>query len=326
METRLNTSTQYSHFIGVDISKYSLDIHILPNNKILKLPYTNQGMEILIAEIKRLGKDVIVGFESTGGYERQLLYVLSANNISFVLIKPTNIRNFAKAQGYLAKTDKIDSKIIADYLCKLKPKLQEYINKNHDKIRELVVRKLQLTKELSIEKTRLTQNNDIEVKESILRHIKYLKDEIKIIESKIDEMITSNEKLSQTSRILESFKGCGKQTSQLLVGLLPEIGRINTKQIASLCGLAPMNNDSGSYVGRRVICGGRKYVRNALYMAIISSIRYNPVIRSKYEYLIKKGKPKKVALVACMRKMIITLNAMVRDNSLFEPNKSFCCS
>lgn len=146
MNTTLNTSTQYRHFVGVDISKYSLDIHILPNNKILKLPYTNQGMNSLISEIKSLGSDVIVGFESSGGYERELLYKLSQNSISFVLIKPTNIRSFAKASGYLAKTDKIDAKVISEYMSKVEIKPNKYITTDYDKIRSLVIRKLQLKK------------------------------------------------------------------------------------------------------------------------------------------------------------------------------------
>ncbi len=314
----MNTNTPHTHIIGIDISKEKLDIYILANNNLLNLPYTNQALNELVRLIRKIGGDVIVGFEATGGVERRLMYRLSKEGIRYVILNPRQVREFAKASGIMAKTDKIDARLIAEFISKIQPKTNTELNLKQDILRELGVRREQLIDMLIKEKIRLKQTTNDWIIRSIKKTIKMLEKEIERIDSQMKKMIEFDEEKRKQKEVIKSMISCGEITANMIISMLPEIGKVNGKQISALYGGAPINYDSGKYRGRRIIQGGRKVVRSALYMAVISGIRFNPILREFYERLIRKGKPKKVAITACMRKFIVILNAMVRDSRKFS--------
>lgn len=318
----MNTATNYTtNIIGIDISKERLDVYILPDNKLLKLAYTNQGLDEFMKVVKESSYDVIVGFESTGGLERRLMYRLSKEGINYAIINPRQIRDFAKASGILAKTDRIDAKVIAEFVSKIKPKENKELTQQQDILRQLSIRRNQLIDILTKEKTRLEQIENALIIRSIKKMIKYIEKEIESIDSEIRRHIDANTEKSKQKEIIMSMICCGEITANTIISNLYELGRLNRKQISALCGVAPINHDSGKYEGRKIVKGGRRIVRNALYMAVISGIKFNPVLKEFYQRLVCKGKPKKVALTACMRKLIVILNAMVRDGEIFKLEK-----
>ncbi len=266
----MNSNITTAHIIGIDISKEKLDVYILHDNKLLNLPYTNQALNEIIRLIKSIGSDVIVGFEATGGLERRLMYKLSEEHISYVILNPRQVRDFAKASGIMAKTDKIDARLIAEFLNKLQPKKNTELSLKQDTLRELTVRRHQIIDMLIKEKTRLKQTTNALIIKSIKKTIKVLEKEIESIDSEIEKITEAEEEKKKQKEVIKSMVCCGEITANIIISMLPEIGKLNGKQISALCGVAPTNYDSGKYEGRRIIQGGRKIVRNALYMAVIS--------------------------------------------------------
>lgn len=316
--------TQNNEFIiGIDVAKSKLDIFILPSSEHFVIDNKKSDITKFFAEFlkKHELKNVkMCVMESTGGYEKLLAKLLTKMEFPVHIAHPNQVYHFAKSRKLFAKTDKIDSRILAYFGELLDLESSSLLTEQEELLKQLASRRLQLTDTLTIEKCRLKDHLAKDTRRSIIRFIKLIKREIELIENKIKELIESNEKEKERADLLQTLKGIGKQTAHLLVALLPELGKLTRSQIALLTGLAPKNNDSGSKKGYRAIQGGRFYVRKSLYMPALCAIRYNEPLKTYYKKLVDKGKQPKVAIVAVMRKMIITLNAMLMKNESWNPS------
>lgn len=306
--------------IGVDTGAKQLDIYIRPLNIYFSVDNDEKGIKHAIKDIKK-HKPTRVIIEATGRLEQAFVIACDKAELPYVVANPIHIRKFAGAIGQLAKTDKLDAQLIAHYGDKLKPELTKIKPKLIREIGDVVTRRNQLTKLQSMEKNRLSRMPKILAK-SYQNVLKTLADEIKIMDEWLDNLIENNPQYQAKKTLLQSVPGIGKVASTTLLSYLPELGTLNAKQVAALVGVAPINKESGLYKGQRKIAKGRHQVRTALYMAIMSAIQCNPVIIETYQRLLKRGKIKKVALIACVRKMLIILNSMIRDNKPWEVNYS----
>ncbi len=297
--------------IGIDVSGRFLDIHILPEGNGRR--FTNDASSI--SKVVELAGDQQVGFivmESTGGLETALVAECGVARIPTVVMNPRQIRDFARSMGRLAKTDAIDAEVIARFGSALSPEPRILADEQSRDLKALVTRRQQLTEMRSAETNRLKRAQPA-VQERLRRHIEYLTQELEDIDREIGELIRESPIWSEKAELLRDVPGIGSVSCLTLVGALPELGRLNRQQIAALVGVAPLNRDSGAYRVRRSSWGGRSRVRQVLYRAALSARVYNPVIRAFYERLVAAGKPAKVALVACMRKLLTIVNAMLRD-------------
>ena len=299
-------------YIGIDVSKANLDIFIFPNNKYMQFTNDAQGIQKLLNKI-RLFPNVLVVMESTGGYEVQVSLALSKVDLEVCVVNPRQVRDFAKASGKLAKTDRVDAKIIALFANKMELKANIFYNEEHQKMVANQARRSQLIEMIIAEKNRLDKATP-EQRDSIHRVLELLEKELKLIEAAQELLIISNHSLAEKKKILSSVKGVGTITATALLCELPELGTLSSKQIAALAGLAPFNRDSGTLKGKRTIWGGRASVRKALYMPTLVAIKYNSKIRDFYQKLCLAGKAKMTALIACMRKLLVIMNAMLRNN------------
>lgn len=302
-------------WVGVDICQAHLDIHILLTNESFQYPNSSPGIENLIEKLTAFS-DVRVVFESTGGLERLLISSLNAAKISMAMVNPRKVRAFATALGN-AKTDALDAHVIALFAQSLKP--EPLVVSNHDSqvFSGLVKRRRQLITMRVAEQNRLSRAPQA-VKADIEEHIAQLTERIETLSLAINEQARQQKDWKRKHKILLSFPGVGEVTAALCLAELPELGQLNEKAIARLVGVAPLNHDSGKHQGKRMIQGGRAHVRSGLYMAALVASQKNPIIREFYERLLKRGKLPKVALTACIRKTLIILNAMIRDNQLWK--------
>lgn len=307
-------------FVGVDVSKKYLDVHIFPENKSLREKNDSNCFDKLSQHFSKYRVEQIV-CESSGGYEHNFFNYLNENNYKTWIVDPKRIKGFIVSEGVKAKTDKIDAKMIAKFASKTKC---EYIKQNksveYKELKELVRRKTEVTIMVSDEKRRLKGPTTIYSKNRISKHIDFMQEEIKELNIRIDFIIDKNEEMKEKAKILESMPGIGKATSACLISHLTELGTIDSKKISSLIGVAPFNRESGSFIGVAKISGGRPIPRKALYMAALTASRSNPKLKMFYNKLIKSGKKPKVALIAVMRKMIVILNAMVKNNKMWNEN------
>jgi transposase len=301
-------------YVGIDISKEKLDVYILPNHKYLQFANNCNGIKKLITKLQFF-PNALIAIEATGGYEKQSAEALTKANLQACVLNPRQVRDFAKGLGKLAKTDKIDAEMLALFAEKVQPKPNVNCDENQRIIAEYVDRRSQLIKTINMEKNRL-ENVSKEIKKSIIRVIKMLEKELEKIILVQKKLIQENVTYSQKDKILQSIKGVGVAVSSEIIANLPELGVLGRRQITALVGLAPINHDSGRMKGKRAIRGGRISVRCMLYMATISGIRYNPKIKEFYQRLRATGKLPKVAITACMRKLLITMNAMIKKNEL----------
>jgi len=299
--------------IGMDVSKDKLDIYFLSEQRHASWENTCQGIKAGIKHLKGQFFSGVVVMEATGGYERAIQTQLIESGYAVHVAQPLRVHHFIKQKGYFAKTDKLDAKAIAEYGAQEEVKGSTKLDKAAVERGDLSSRRAQLVEQLSTEKCRLKAHLSLVVKRSIKRGIKSLELEIIRIEEALEKLIEADERAKLASELLMSFKGVGKTTAHVLLSELPELGTLNRREIACLSGLAPRNCDSGRKQGKRMIRGGRGYVRKILYMCALSSISHNPSMRDFYQRLKEAGKASKVCLTAVMRKMIITLNAMVRD-------------
>ena len=307
----------YDNTIGIDIAKDFFDICFLPSKRTLKLPNNTIGFKKLL---KLIPSDCFrVVMEHTGGYQKPLAKFLLSNNIPVSVINPCRARFFAKSLGRIAKTDKIDAYMLALYGSVNKPELSELETPNIDKLRQMVHRHNQLVKMITSETNRLEKETDKDLKRSCACVLKALNKELDRINEEIKLHIESDNELKHKKEVLERVSGIGKETSSMLLGLLPELGTVSRREIASMVGVAPMNRDSGQKQGHAYISGGRKDVRYGLYMpTLTAATRYNPVIKAFYARLISKGKPAKVALTACMRKLLVHLNSLLARECVLQ--------
>lgn len=299
-------------YIGIDVSKARLDVMGTRWKSAESYENSRKGIMKLM---KRLGKEKpsLAVMESTGGYERGVAKALQALEVKLAVMNPWQTSNFAKSLGLRAKTDKIDAGVLASFAEAVKPLETKISSDEEFELKQLVLRRQQLVAQKVQEKNRLEHASPV-VATSIRKMIKVLSAEIKQIKGKIESLIKKNELLSEKVELLKSAKGIGAITAYSLCLLLPELGVLGRKQISALVGVAPFNRDSGGSVGQRRISGGRSEVRSVLYMATLTAIRSNTKIKDFYKKLTSKGKKKKVALVACMRKFLVCLNAMVKTN------------
>ena len=304
-------------YVGVDVSKDTLEVALGKDGQIQQFPNSSRGLRRMINLLKKF-EPVLVVVEASGGWERPLLEALCSNGIPVARVNPRRVRRFAEAAGHLAKTDRLDARVLAHFGEAMKPAPYTLPDQNRQHLVSLVRRRRQLLTMRTAELNRL-KTAPHRIKERIERHIKWLNDEIKAVEKEIDELIDQIPEYKEKVEVLESTPGIGRVTAVTLVAEVPELGKINRKQIAALVGVAPMSNDSGSKKGKRKMKGGRDAVRNVLYMATMAAIRFNPSIRRRYRNFLDRGKEKKVALGACMRHLLVTLNAMVRNLSPWNP-------
>jgi transposase len=299
-------------YIGIDVSKAILDVYILPFKKYMQFKNDSKGIQKLTEKLKTFSQDSIV-MEATGGYEKPVAQSLQKVGFSVSVVNPRYIRDFAKALGKLAKTDRIDAEVIALYAEKMQPKANVMDNENQQKLAALNARRRQIIDMIIMEKNRLDKVSD-ELKKSIQRIIKALEKELQTINEALEKSIQNDASYAQKNTLLKSIKGVGSVVAAGIIADLPELGNVSTKQISALAGLAPYNRDSGTLRGKRTIWGGRASVRSTLYMATLVATRHNAQIKSFYERLCNAGKQKKVAITACMHKLLIIMNAMIKHN------------
>ncbi len=300
-------------FIGIDIAKDSLDIACIPDETCWEINNTPKARKALAKQLKGMNPTLII-MEATGGLEKPLYNVFAESELPVVVVNPRQTRDFAKATGKLAKTDKIDARMLAVFAQRVRPKIRDKKDPHLDELHSLVMRRQQLTKMITAETNRLASALKSRHK-AIKKHIAFLKKQRIDIDDEIDTFISSSDALKPRYDLLVSVPGVGPITATCIVATLPELGSINRKEIAGLVGVAPLNCDSGKLRGRRFIWGGRKAVRNALHMACLSAIACNPRIKPFYDRLIAKGKCFKVAMTACIHKLISILNVMVATHS-----------
>jgi len=304
--------------VGIDVSKARLDLAFSDERSGLGVDNGPTGHAHIVKALKEAGPSHIV-IEATGGYERLIVAELSAAALPVVVINPRQVRDFAKATGRLAKTDAIDAKVLALFAIAIQPPLRPLDDQQTQAFSELLTRRRQLVQMRVAESNRLAQARDRRVRKSIEGVLKMLDRQIASLDEDIDQRIENSPIWKEKEEMLLAVEGIGPTTARTLLAELPELGTASRQEIAALAGLAPFNRDSGTLRGQRTIAGGRASVRSALYMATLTATMRNPVIRDHYQHLLARGKRKKVALVACMRKLLTILNAMLRDK---EPWRS----
>lgn len=303
--------------VGIDVGKEKLDVGLNGEKRVRDWANDEQGRQVLSDWVVEQAAELVV-VEASGGYEAALVSELVERGLEVALVNPTRVRAFARAEGLLAKTDKIDARLIARFGAIMRPEARARREQNQLELNQWVSRRRQLVLMVVAEKNRL-QTAPAEVQADIIRHIDWLEAEVERLEQRINQAIATNPTWRETARRIETVPGMGPITASTLVADLPELGQLNRQKIAALVGVAPFNHDSGKRRGKRRIFGGRTSVRSVLYMATLSAIRHNPVIKSFYQRLLAKGKVKKVALTACMRKLLIILNTMVKSGQDWDP-------
>jgi transposase len=307
-----------SRVVGIDVAKNSLDVHCLPEGTGFTVSHDRKGLTSLLKKLPPAGECLVV-VEASGGYHKRLVAWLLDADHRVAVVNPKRVRDFAKSLGILAKTDRIDAAVIARFGEQTRPRtIQQSMCKN-PVLEELVGRRRQLVQLRTAEKNRLENTAHKAVRKSVRKVCDLLDKQIEQIESLLNDEIDSDDDTSNQRRLLRSVPGIGPVTATTLITELPELGQINQREVSALVGLAPYNRDSGAFRGKRSIHGGRANVRCVLYMAALSAMKSNRDIALFAQRLAKAGKPKKVIITACMRKMIIILNAILKNNTPWEP-------
>jgi transposase len=301
-----------SQFIGVDVSKDHLDVSIRPMVQRMRFTNDDEGIDMLIKSFQPLSPTLIV-MEATGAYHRLLLGRLLGAGLPAIAINPRQARDFARATGRLAKTDAIDGDVLAEFGEKIRPELRAVADEATQVLEAICTRRRQMVSMLAAEKNRL-HTAPTSIRPVIKKHIQWLEKHIEQLDKDLDKQIRSTPAWREKDDLLRSCKGIGPVTSHTMLACLPELGTLSRGQIAALVGVAPFNDDTGRHRGRRHIQGGRVDVRCVLYMATLGAIRSNPAIRAFHQRLILAGKAKKVAITACMRKLLTILNAIIRSS------------
>jgi transposase len=304
--------------VGIDIGKSMLDMCIYEIDFYAQYSNTPEGVRELLKKLSRYNLTRIL-VEATGGYERCLVEACADKELPLIIVQPMQVRQFAKAQGIMAKTDKLDSRLIAQFGAVMKPEPKPLNSKKIRYIRDLLSRKRQLN-DMRTQELNRQHKAPVALAATHKRMIKVLDKEIEWVNKLLAKAVSEVTEWQRTYEIVSSAPGIGDGVAFTLLGELPELGNLTARKIAALCGLAPFNRDSGAMKGRRRIQGGRAPIRTVLYMAMLSAIQCNPIIKRFYQKLVAQGKHKKVALTACMRKMMTMLNAMVRDNCEWQAN------
>jgi len=307
--------------VGIDVSKDNLDVYFNSENQHQRIPYKEDALHNLANRITKMNQPTLVVMEATGGYEKKLVRCLQSHGIKCAVVNPKQLRDFARGCGKIEKNDAIDSKVIAFFGEVNQPKPLANTDENREKLKSLTSRRDQVQSLITQESNRLQQTDDQEIRKFIQQAIDLYKNQLKELDKQILNRIEADPAMSQKATILQSVKGIGPATTANLIAGLPELGSLNRQQIAKLVGLAPIVRDSGKFKGRRRICAGRSHIRRALYMATLVATRWNERIKQFYQSLLANGKPKKLALTACMRKLLTILNSMIKNNQSWKENQ-----
>lgn len=299
-------------FVGIDVAKDRLDVHVRPTGEAFAVARDGEGVAALVERLKAMAPVLIV-LEATGGFEVTVAAALAAAGLPLAIVNPRQIRDFARALGRLAKTDPLDAAVIARFAEAVRPTPRPLPDDQARALGELVARRRQVVEMMTAERNRRHQMTVRKRLKAIERHLDWLQKELSEIEQELDQTIRGTPAWRESEDLLKSVPGVGDTLARTLIAELPELGRLTGKQIAALVGVAPFNRDSGQWRGKRMIAGGRASIRSVLYMATLSATRCNPPITAFYARLIEAGKPAKLALTACMRKLITILNAILRD-------------
>lgn len=304
-------------YVGVDVSKDRLDVAVAPSGETYSFTNDEEGVHNLVTALTPLAPRIVV-LEATGGLEMAAAGMLSVSGLAVAIINPRQSRDFAKAMGRLAKTDAIDARVLAEFALRVQPEPRSLADEQTQRLSALITRRRQVIEMIVAEKNRLSRAH-LEVRKRVRAHINWLEHELDEIDEELKSEIKSSPLWREKENLLRSVPGVGPVLSTTLLAQLPELGQLNRKEIAALAGVAPLNRDSGRWRGHRTCWGGRANVRCALYMGTLAATRYNPVIKELYERLVGNGKANKVAIVACMRKLLTILNAMMRDGQPWSP-------
>lgn len=304
-------------YVGIDVAKDRLDVHILPSNQCVTVGRHGAGLAELVGLLTAQAPTLIV-LEATGGFEVTVAAALAGAGLPLAVINPRQIRDFARATGRLAKTDALDAQAIALFAERIRPEARAVAPLEAQALAELVGRRRQLVEMIGMESNRRRQARVPKVQRTVQAVLLALETQLAELDSDINDMVRSSPVWRATDALLTSVPGVGPVTSRTLIAEMSELGGLDRRRVAALVGVAPINRDSGQMRGHRAIAGGRTTVRNALYMATLSAARHNPVIKAHYQQLVARGRPKKVALIACMRRLLGILNAIVKTQKAWK--------
>jgi transposase len=309
-------------FVGIDIAQASLDVHLLPTGHHLTATPDPDGLDALVAALAEVGPVTLIVLEATGGLEAHVAAHLAAAGLPVAVVNPRQVRDFARALGRLAKTDAIDAAVLARFAQDIRPEPRPLASADEQALRELIARRRQVVAMITAETSRRSRARTRAVRADLGQSLRTLRARLARLDKAIAALVKASPLWREREELLRSVPCVGPAVSCTLVASLPELGRLNRRQIAALVGVAPINCDSGTHRGKRRIRGGRAPVRAALYMAALVGARCNPPLREVYARLLAAGKPPKVALTALMRKLLTILNAMVRDHRAWSPTPS----
>ena len=304
-------------FVGIDVSKDRLDVHVVPSGRTFTAQRDDKGLEQLAGDLRQFTPALVV-LEATGGFEITVAAALAGANLPVAVVNPRQIRDFARATGRLAKTDALDAEAIARFAERIRPEPRPLADAESLSLGELVARRRQVVEMIGMETNRQHQARNPRVQRMLKATLKTLSAQLTELDHDIDDTVRRSPIWRAADDLLTSVPGIGDVTAHTLIADLPELGQLDRRRVAALVGVAPINRDSGQMRGKRTIAGGRVEVRNALYMATLAAIRWNPVINKHYHGLVDRGRPKKVALVACMRRLLGILNAIMRTKTPWQ--------
>jgi transposase len=311
----LSSATKTS-YVGVDVSKARLEVAVVPTGESFVVSNDEEGFEELVGRLREEEAPVaLVVLEASGGFERPVTAALAAAKLAVCIVNPRQSRDFARATGKLAKTDRLDAHVLARFAQAVQPLPRALPDEQAQEFQAILARRAQIISMMTAEKNRLGATASKAVAGRIQAHLRWLEKELSRTDRDLDEAIENNPTFKENEALLRSVPGVGPVLCRTLLAELPELGSLTRRELSALVGVAPLNRDSGTFRGCRAIWGGRGRVREALYMAALVGSRHNPPIKRFYERLVEAGKPKKVALVACMRKLLVILNAVLRDRT-----------
>jgi len=308
---------EHTCFVGIDVSKAHLDVHVRPTGDSFRVSHDDTGFATLLERVRPLSPTVVV-LEATGGYEIPLAATLAGAGLPVAIVNPRQIRHFARATGQLAKTDLLDARVIALFAEAIRPAPRLIPDEQAQALGEVIARRRQLVEMLGAELNRRRLLRDRRLQHHLDAHIAWLEAALRRLDHDLTTLIRSTPMWREADDLLRSVPGIGPVTAGTLIADLPELGRLDRRRIAALVGLAPIARDSGTFRGRRMIFGGRGHIRRVLYMATLTAIKHNPAIRAFHQRLVAAGRPGKVALTAAMRKLLTILNAILRDHRSWQ--------
>jgi transposase len=307
-------------FVGIDVAKAHLDVGVSTESSTWRVCNDEAGIEALTTRLLALSPTLVV-LEATGGLQRQLVARLLAADLPVAVVNPRQVRDFAKSLGQLAKTDALDARVLCRFAAAVRPVQRTIPSPDAQAFADQLARRRQLVEMRVVEKLRLKQTHHAQIRRDLKEHIAWLDRQLRASDAGLQQSVEQSTAWQAKRDLLQEVKGLGHVTVLTLLGDLPELGKLDRKKIAALVGVAPLNLDSGTLRGRRTVWGGRAHVRRTLYMATLTAVRWNPVLKTFYARLREAGKTPKVALVACMRKLLTILNAMLRDQASFDPHR-----